>query len=50
MPEKAQELWSQLGAPGKVAERRFDSLIGLDPTGWQVRKGEPLFPKEKPAA
>jgi methionyl-tRNA synthetase len=50
MPEKAQELWLQLGAPGTVAEQRFDALTRLDPTGWQVRKGEPLFPKEKPAA
>jgi hypothetical protein len=33
-----------------VAEQRFDALVGLDATGWQVHKGEPLFPKEKPAA
>jgi methionyl-tRNA synthetase len=50
MPQKAQELWTQLGAPGTVAEQRFDALPKLDVTGWQVRKGEPLFPKEKPAA
>ena len=26
------------------------TLATLDTTGWQVQKGEPLFPKEKPAA
>jgi methionyl-tRNA synthetase len=50
MPTKAQELWSQLGAPGTVAEQRFDGLAALDATGWRVAKGESLFPKEKPAA
>jgi methionyl-tRNA synthetase len=50
VPEKAQELWSQLGAPGAVADQRYDALPNLDVTGWHVRKGEPLFPKEKPAA
>jgi methionyl-tRNA synthetase len=49
VPEKAQELWSQLGAPGTIAEQRYDALLGLDVTGWRVRKGDPLFPKEKPA-
>jgi methionyl-tRNA synthetase len=50
MPVKAQELWRQLGAPGDVADQRFDSLVSLDAGGWRVEKGEPLFPKEKPAA
>ena len=50
MPGKAQELWRQLGAPGKVADQRFDALESLDGAGWRVEKGEPLFPKEKPAA
>jgi methionyl-tRNA synthetase len=50
MPVKAQELWRQLGAPGDVADQRFDSLESLDAGGWRVAKGEPLFPKEKPAA
>jgi methionyl-tRNA synthetase len=45
MPGKATELWSQLGAPGDPASLRFDSLGTLDPAGWQVRKGEGLFPK-----
>jgi methionyl-tRNA synthetase len=46
MPAKATELWSQLGAPGDPASQRFDSLGTLDPAGWEVRKGEGLFPKE----
>jgi methionyl-tRNA synthetase len=50
MPAKAQALWEQLGAPGKVADQRFAGLEELDATGWKVRKGEPLFPREKPAA
>jgi methionyl-tRNA synthetase len=50
MPGKAQELWRQLGAPGVVSDQRFDSLESLDAGGWRVAKGEPLFPKEKPAA
>jgi methionyl-tRNA synthetase len=46
MPGKAEELWRQLGAPGSVHEQRFASLPGLDPTGWHVDKGTPLFPKD----
>ena len=47
MPTKAAELWTQLGAPGTVAEQRFAALADLDATGWAVKKGEPLFPKER---
>jgi methionyl-tRNA synthetase len=51
MPTKAQELWTQLGGPGRVADQRFDALRALDVAGWSVAKGSPLFPKpEKPAA
>ncbi len=50
MPEKAQALWTQLGAPRALANQRFHTLATLDATGWRVQKGEPLFPKEKPAA
>ena len=46
MPEKAEELWRQLGAPGRVADQRFDGVAALDPTGWRVSKGAPLFPRE----
>jgi methionyl-tRNA synthetase len=50
MPNKAQELWTQLGAPGVIADQRFESLASLDATGWHVKKGDSLFPKEKPPA
>jgi methionyl-tRNA synthetase len=46
MPTKAQELWSQLGAPGSVAEQRHANLATLDAAGWRVKKGEALFPKD----
>jgi len=46
IPAKAEELWRQLGAPGAAADQRYDQLAGLDPTGWQVAKGAPLFPKD----
>ena len=49
MPERAQALWTQLGATRPLANQRFHTLATLDTTGWQVQKGEPLFPKEKPA-
>ena len=45
MPVKTEELWRQLGAPGRVSDQRFDALAGLDAVGWRVRKGAPLFPK-----
>jgi methionyl-tRNA synthetase len=50
MPVKAQELWRQLGGPGDVAAQRLDALDSLDAAGWRVSKGEPLFPKDRPAA
>ena len=45
-PTKAEELWSRLGGPGSVHDQRFDALESLDPAGWRVTKGAPLFPKE----
>ena len=45
-PRKAEELWRSLGAPGTVHEQRFDGLDAVDPAGWHVEKGAPLFPKE----
>jgi len=50
MPEKAEALWRQLGAPGRVAEQTFTTLASLDVTGWRVQKGDPLFPKQDVAA
>jgi methionyl-tRNA synthetase len=45
MPERTEELWRQLGAPGSVHHQRFASLDTLNPTGWRVEKGNPLFPR-----
>jgi methionyl-tRNA synthetase len=51
MPNKAQLLWQQLGAPGEAGAMRFAALDALDPAGWTVAKGAPLFPRETaPAA
>ena len=49
MPGKAAELWKQVGGPGDLAAQRFAGLTSLETTGWQVKKGEPLFPKEREA-
>jgi methionyl-tRNA synthetase len=43
MPERAQALWQQLGAPGSVHDQRLGATP--DPTGWRVAKGDPLFPR-----
>jgi methionyl-tRNA synthetase len=45
MPTKSQELWAQLGGPGRVDDCRFASVSALDVTGWRVAKGASLFPK-----
>ena len=45
MPGKAAEMWRRLGAPGRVEDQRWSSLMQLDATGWRVTKGDPLFPK-----
>jgi methionyl-tRNA synthetase len=50
MPAKAQAVWEQLGGPGAVADQRLATLAQLDPSGWTVTKGAPLFPRETPAA
>ncbi|MEP7345574.1 MAG: class I tRNA ligase family protein, partial [Gemmatimonadaceae bacterium] len=47
MPEKCQELWQQLGAPGSVLTQRADGITALDGAGWHVSKGASLFPKEQ---
>lgn len=49
MPDKAQQLWQQLGGPGTVTAQRFSELMVLDTAGWRVAKGAPLFPKETSA-
>jgi methionyl-tRNA synthetase len=48
MPNKSEELWKALGAPGSVGEMRFNGLEKLNPTGWRVQKGPSLFPKKEP--
>ena len=48
MPERSSELWSRLGAPGRLEDIRFTSFSSLDPSGWTVRTGPPLFPKADP--
>ncbi len=50
MPRKAQSLWEQLGGPGIVSDQRFASLDSLDPSGWTMTKGAPLFPRDGPPA
>jgi methionyl-tRNA synthetase len=50
MPNKAEELWKALGAPGSVSEMRFSGLDKQNPTGWKVRKGPSLFPKKEAEA
>jgi methionyl-tRNA synthetase len=47
MPNKAEELWKALGAPGSVGKMRFTGLDDLSPTGWKVDKGPSLFPKKE---
>ncbi|MBC7789490.1 MAG: methionine--tRNA ligase, partial [Anaerolineae bacterium] len=49
MPKKSEELWKSLGASGSPGEMRFSGLERLDPTGWKVEKGSPLFPKAETA-
>jgi methionyl-tRNA synthetase len=48
MPNKSEELWKALGAPGSVSGMRFSGLDKLNPTGWKVQKGPSLFPKKEP--
>jgi methionyl-tRNA synthetase len=51
LPERAEALWHQLGAPGSVHSVRLGPTASpIDPTGWRVSKGEPLFPKSGTAA
>jgi len=50
MPRKAEELWESLGAKDPIAKLTFSKLDKLDPTGWHVRKGAPLFPKRENTA
>jgi len=46
MPEKAQEMWNQLGVEGDITQASMDQATwgGLKP-GTKVKKGKPLFPR-----
>jgi methionyl-tRNA synthetase len=46
MPVKSASLWQQIGGPGEPGAQRFADLMDLDATGWRVKKGDSLFPKE----
>lgn len=50
MPGKAQSVWEQLGAPGALDRYKLADLGSLNPGGWTVSKGKPLFPREMPSA
>jgi methionyl-tRNA synthetase len=50
MPQKSQELWTALGAPGSPADMHFGAARDLSASGWRVTKTDPLFPKREPAA
>lgn len=45
MPEKVEQVWAQLGGPGRVSDQRFEALAPLDCAGWKVTKGDALFPR-----
>ena len=45
IPEKADELWRALGGPGSVHDQHLGDIEHIDPTGWSVTSGTPLFPK-----
>ena len=45
IPEKADELWRALGGPGSVHDQRLGDIEHIDPTGWSVTSGTPLFPR-----
>ena len=47
MPSKAEELWRQLGGTGEAGGQRFETVGAMDPVGWTVARGQPLFPKEQ---
>ncbi|RLD99582.1 MAG: methionine--tRNA ligase [Aquificota bacterium] len=46
MPEKAQEMWNQLGVEGDIEKASIEEAAwgGLKPDS-QVKKGKPLFPR-----
>jgi methionyl-tRNA synthetase len=45
IPTKAEALWRTLGGPGSVRDQRLADVERIDPTGWEVTAGTPLFPR-----
>ncbi len=52
MPSKAEELWTQLGAPERAAQQRLPgpAPLYLPPGGWAITRGAPMFPRAEPAS
>ncbi len=50
IPRASAELWRRLGLPGRPEDQRLPGAAawGLGPTGTQLEKGEPLFPRLEP--
>jgi len=48
MPRKMEDLWERVA--GERSLPTLDELSALDPSGWRVEKGSPLFPRPEVAA
>ncbi|MDB4950500.1 MAG: metG [Gemmatimonadetes bacterium] len=48
MPQRMAELWRRLGT-GRAEMPLLDGVGAIDPAGWAVEPGEPLFPRYEPA-
>jgi methionyl-tRNA synthetase len=49
MPDKSNELWSQLGGTGSVEHASLLQLDTVSPAGWRVARRDALFPREDSA-
>lgn len=49
MPRKAEEVWQSLGGTDLLNEMTFTLADGVEPTGWQVIRRPPRFPKREAA-
>lgn len=45
MPGRCAQLWETLGAPGALSEQSLHTIDQINPAGWRVTKGAPLFPR-----
>ncbi len=50
MPTKADAMWATLGGPGTATRTTFGAVNQMTTEGWQVTKGEGLFPRPEPKA